>query len=64
MTNAEKFLKEGASVEEFATEFQKWCIINNNVDTQTYYNEMTGFLNEPSIPALIIKKHEELLKGE
>ena len=52
MTNKDKYLKDNVSVEKLANEFQKWCIANNNIETQTYYNEMVGFLNEHITPTL------------
>lgn len=46
MTNAEKYLKDGVSVEEVANEFECFCLaLKENYNVMTYKQEMEQFLN-------------------
>ena len=45
MTNAEKYLKDNASVEELVIEFEEFCkMLNENCVVLTYSQEMEQFL--------------------
>ena len=46
MTNKDRFLRDGVSVEEVANEFEKFCVMLNEQDiVSTYKQEMKQFLN-------------------
>ena len=52
MTNAEKYLKEGISLDEVEKAFEEFCIDFNNCDTHTYRKEMREFLWADCKPTL------------
>lgn len=53
MTNKDKFLQKGVSVEEFAKEFEEFCVMMKEENiVMTYKQEMEEFLNCKIQPTL------------
>ena len=52
MTNAEKFLKDNASVEEFADKFITFCMQPTRTKTTSYMEDIKDFLQEKATTTL------------